>query len=470
MTKSDEIRKDWNGGYADVKPIASISGFGEVTTGAKFEVFGGSKYEYAAGSKNSVFLGLENKTSFGSKTDIGLGTELKITLGPQWTSPKTAWFPLKSLLAKYDFTDIKEHKLVISPDGSTDILVKKQNLAKKYFQATAGYGLVGNLYYVSYTKIVSNMITTMVGINVLLQSLNFLNGFLTNPAYNRKEGFDWKSQARTSWFPILLQMMTTWGQMTAALHVVLGRDLLKKTVSPQSVLQLRDGKGAYLGARHTSSGVITSLQQGDTIKIGATKPAVLDRLGYAFGKSPFEYAEVDGKPKKGDEITGPKNPIHSYFEASHNKAIAFSQTIEIQANKDQKAEVKSNAGLLEPPNILIKADGDSKAKIVAEAKNITLRTGSKADANVKLVLAQEKNKARLTVDKTEKNGLIMNSESIALKNRKGELNIKQDVTEVRRKGSGTISIKDAQTMITHGSFLAVTKNGVTINKNLIVFK
>lgn len=457
------IPNSWGGIPAPVgKP--TISGFGEVSYGAKFELLGGSKYEFMAGTKNAFLLGIDNKFSIGAKTDISAGSELKISVGPKWESPKSKWWPAQGFLAKYDFSTIKEHKLIISKDGSTDILVKKSTLGKEHFQASAGYGQLGNAYYDIYTSLVSSMVHKLVYFNALLQALNLANGLTVNPAQNTNSGFDITDQARTSWIPIAAQMFATYGQLVSAVNVVLHRDVLKKAIMPNSVLQLRDGKGSFLGNRIYDC--LTGIEMKDTIKIGARKPPAIESWLYDTGVESFYKKEAGS----GEIESFTKQP-ESYFEVSPDKAIFFSKALEIHANKDQKTKVNSKAGLNEQANILIKAEGGDKPKIVAESKNITLRTGSKTDANVKLMLNQEKNKARLTIDKAEKNGLIMNVDTLNLKSGNGQLEINKEMSVLKKNRAGAVVIKNDMIAISSGgNRFTLSSQGAKINGNVIVTK
>jgi hypothetical protein len=441
-----------------VKP--TISGFGEVSYGAKFEILGGSKYEVMAGTKNSVLLGMDNKMSFGAKTDISAGSELKISLGPEWSSPKTKWWPAKGFMAKYDFSTIKEHKLVISKDGSTDILVKKLTMAKNHFQASAGYGFIGDGAYNAYTGIVSSMIKTIVFVNTLLQALNIANGLTVNPAANKQIGFDITNQARASWIPIAAQLFSTCAQLVAAVNVVLSRDFLKKSIMPNSVLQLSNGNGSFLGNR--SSGCLTGLKLDDTIKLGIRKPdQIINQLFERGVKNLYQKGNKD-------EIRSFYKAPQTYFEAAPQKAVVFSKTLEIHANMDQDTKVRSDPALLDPPNILIKADGDSKAKIVAEANNITIRTGSKSGANVKLVLNQQKNKARLTIDKAEKNGVLMDSQQSIIRAGSSELKLDRNSSQLTSSKKG-LYINGSSLSLKHGSNrITLGSSGISLNGNLVV--
>lgn len=442
-----------------IKP--KIDGFGEITYGAKYEMLGGGKYEFAAGTKMSFFLGMESKTSYGSKIDISGGSEIKITTGPEWSDPKKKkWHPV--LRAKYDFSTIKEHKLAMSKDGSTDILVKKTTLAEESFLATAGYGKVGTASYKAYTNIFKKMLNTIVWVNGITQFLTFSNALSVNPAIKNQDGFDLGSHARTSLIPILTQIGTTIGSLYAAMVVVAQRDAFKKTILPKTVLQMTHNNGAFFGSG--KSGVLSGIELADVITLGAKKLNVVDKEAYDVGShNPFKITE--GVYKGFNESFG------SYFSASSNKAIAFSKAIEIHACKDQEKKILKISGENTPPGVIIKATGDDKATIVCEAKNIRLESGNSTSAKVKFKLTDEKKEARLTVDNAEKNGLFLDNEQFSLKNDKGRLEIKKNEVSLLKNKSGGVIIKDDMLIVQgKGNRISISAQGAKINGNLIVVK
>ncbi len=451
------------GGVPAPKAKPSISGFGEVSYGAKCEILGGSKYEMMAGNKSSALIGMDNKFTFGAKTDMSIGSDLKISIASgKWENPKNKWWPAKGFQAKYDFSDVKEHKLIISKDGSTDILVKKLTMAKDHFQASAGYGELGGLAYTTYTNIVSNMITVIATINVLLPILNLANALTVNPAANKQIGFDHTSQLRTSWIPFTTQLFATFSQLVAAINVVLSRDMLKKAVLPNAILQLRDEAGAFLGSRHRSAAVLTGIELGPTIKMGARKPKLGENLTIELGANFYK--------KESDQFVAFKEPPESYFEASPNKSTVFSKTIEIQANKDQKKKVNSKAGSLDAPKVLIKADGDPKANVECQARKIVLRTREKDINNkVELVLDNERLEGNISIGGKD-TGLFMKDSELSLKNRDAEMAIEKNSVFMKKKGKGSVHIMNSSIIISHGSELNVSKAGVKVNGNLVVLK
>lgn len=445
--------------FPTIKP--KIDGFGEITYGAKYEMLGGGKYEFAAGAKMSFFLGMENKTSYGSKFDISGGSEIKITTGPEWTSKKAPkWHPV--LRAKYDFSTIKEHKLAMASDGSTDILVKKTTLAKNSFLATAGYGAVGELSYTAYTKIFKTMLKTIVWINGLTQFLTFSNALSVNPAVKNQDGYDFGSQLRTNYIPILTQIATTIGSLYAALTVVAQRDSFKKTINPKSVLQLTNGDGAFLGSGE--SDVLSGVEVGKVITLGAVQLNPVDVISNMSGRlDPFKVS--DGVYK------GFKYQFGSYFSASNNKAVTFSKAIEIHACDDQNKKIPKQSGSLTPPGVVIKATGDNKAAIVCESKTIELRTETPRNAVVKLILSNEKKSAKLTVDRNGKTGMFLEEDQFALHRNDGGLILKRDKVYLTKRKSGQITIQDSMVTIqSKKNNISISSQGAKINGNLIVMK